>query len=110
MTGATHIEAKKRLCRSEHTFPLVLGAMLSAGILLTAMLSAQTRSAAADPVVQQQATSHAGMATGGVHQAEFDKASSDYDGWLRQNRPGDVCMSGRRLAPASIARASIRFR
>ena len=51
----------------------ILGAMLSAGILLTAMLSAQTPSAAADPAVQQQSTSHAGMATGGVHQAEFDK-------------------------------------
>jgi hypothetical protein len=34
MTGATNIEAKKRLCRSEHTFPVVLGAMLSAGILV----------------------------------------------------------------------------
>src|ERR1700678_823697 len=49
-----------------------LGTMLSASVLLTAM-SAQTPSGVPDPNVRQEATSHAGMATGGVHTAEFDK-------------------------------------
>src|ERR1700678_1320993 len=49
-----------------------LGTMLSASVLLTAM-SAQTSSGVPDPSVRQEATSHSGMATCGVHAAEFDK-------------------------------------
>jgi hypothetical protein len=70
--GAINLVARKKLRRSQHTFSPVLGAMLSAGVLLTAV-AAQTPSGVPDQNVRQEATSHAGMATGGVHTAEFDK-------------------------------------
>jgi hypothetical protein len=69
--GATNLVARKKLRRSP-TFSPMLGAMLSAGVLLTAV-AAQTPSGVPDQNVRQEATSHAGMATGGVHTAEFDK-------------------------------------
>ncbi len=51
----------------------MFGARLSAAVLLATMLPAQTRSGAPDPSAAQESASHAGMATGGVHPAEFDK-------------------------------------
>jgi hypothetical protein len=72
MTGAMNVAVKRRLRRSKRTSSVVLGAMLSAGVLLTPMLSAQTHSGSSDLSARQQGTSQAGMATGGIHRAEFD--------------------------------------
>jgi enediyne biosynthesis protein E4 len=72
----------KKTLAQESSFPITpivtmtvrtTSAMLLLAVLLTTMSSAQTHSGSAQQAVQQQAPAHSGMATGGVHPAEFDK-------------------------------------